>query len=59
MLKLIAAADPPAHLLLGSDAVRVVGDKLEQLRADFDVWKQVSLSTDAGFTFHRCCMTDR
>jgi NAD(P)-dependent dehydrogenase (short-subunit alcohol dehydrogenase family) len=46
IVKLAQADDPPAHLLLGSDAVKLVEDKLASLRAEFDKWKDVTLSTD-------------
>jgi NAD(P)-dependent dehydrogenase (short-subunit alcohol dehydrogenase family) len=46
IVKLAQADDPPAHLLLGSDAVKLVEDKLASLRAEFDKWKDVALSTD-------------
>jgi NAD(P)-dependent dehydrogenase (short-subunit alcohol dehydrogenase family) len=46
MLKLALSNDPPAHLLLGSDAVRLVEEKMKLLQAEFDAWKSVSLSTD-------------
>jgi NAD(P)-dependent dehydrogenase (short-subunit alcohol dehydrogenase family) len=46
MLKVALSADPPAHLLLGSDAVRLVDEKLKSLQAEFEAWKAVSLSTD-------------
>jgi NAD(P)-dependent dehydrogenase (short-subunit alcohol dehydrogenase family) len=46
MLKVALSADPPAHLLLGSDAVRLVDEKMKSLQAEFDIWKSVSLSTD-------------
>jgi NAD(P)-dependent dehydrogenase (short-subunit alcohol dehydrogenase family) len=48
MLKVALSDNPPAHLLLGSDAVRLVDEKLKSLRADFDAWKSVSLSTDVA-----------
>ncbi|QIG92384.1 MULTISPECIES: oxidoreductase [unclassified Bradyrhizobium] len=48
MLKLAMSADPPAHLLLGSDAVRLVEEKMKLLQAEFDAWKSVSLSTDVA-----------
>ena len=48
MLKVAMSADPPAHLLLGSDAVRLVEEKIKSLQADFDAWRTVSLSTDVG-----------
>jgi NAD(P)-dependent dehydrogenase (short-subunit alcohol dehydrogenase family) len=48
MLKVAMSDNPPAHLLLGSDAIRLVDDKMKSLQADFNAWKSVSLSTDAG-----------
>ncbi|MGY3589094.1 NAD(P)-dependent dehydrogenase (short-subunit alcohol dehydrogenase family) [Bradyrhizobium sp. USDA 4341] len=48
MLKLALSADPPTHLLLGSDAVRLVEEKMKLLQAEFDAWKSVSLSTDVA-----------
>jgi NAD(P)-dependent dehydrogenase (short-subunit alcohol dehydrogenase family) len=46
MLTIIASDNPPAHLLLGADAVRLVGEKLDTLKAEIDAWKALSLSTD-------------
>ena len=46
MLKVAHSDNPPAHLLLGSDAVRLVGEKMKSLQADFEAWNSVSLSTD-------------
>jgi NAD(P)-dependent dehydrogenase (short-subunit alcohol dehydrogenase family) len=46
MLTLIEARNPPVHLLLGTDAVKNVGDKLAALRSEFDAWEPVSKSTD-------------
>ena len=48
MLKVAMSDNAPAHLLLGSDAVRLVDEKMKSLQADFDAWKSVSLSTDVG-----------
>jgi NAD(P)-dependent dehydrogenase (short-subunit alcohol dehydrogenase family) len=48
MLKVALSDNPPAHLLLGSDAVRLVEEKIKSLQADFEAWKSVSLSTDVG-----------
>jgi NAD(P)-dependent dehydrogenase (short-subunit alcohol dehydrogenase family) len=48
MLKVALSANPPAHLLLGSDAVRLVEEKIKSLQADFEAWKSVSLSTDVA-----------
>jgi NAD(P)-dependent dehydrogenase (short-subunit alcohol dehydrogenase family) len=46
MLKLIASDNPPAHLLLGSDALKLVRDKLAQLEAEITAWEAVTRSTD-------------
>ena len=48
MLQVALSADPPAHLLLGSDAVRLVDEKITSLQAEFDAWRSVSLSTDVA-----------
>jgi NAD(P)-dependent dehydrogenase (short-subunit alcohol dehydrogenase family) len=48
MLKVAMSDHPPAHLLLGSDAVRLVDEKMKSLQADFEAWKAVSLSTDVA-----------
>jgi NAD(P)-dependent dehydrogenase (short-subunit alcohol dehydrogenase family) len=47
MLQLIASDNPPAHLLLGSDALNFVREKLAALESDIDGWEKVTLSTDA------------
>jgi hypothetical protein len=39
---------PPAHLLLGADAIKLVDQKLTDLRAEYDAWKDVTLSTDSA-----------
>lgn len=46
VLTLIEADDPPAELLLGSDAVRLVSEKIERMQRDIAAWKALSLSTD-------------
>jgi len=46
ILALVASPNPPAHLLLGSDALRLVEEKLATLRADIEGWKHLTLSTD-------------
>jgi hypothetical protein len=48
MLKVALSDNPPAHLLLGSDAVRLVEEKIAALQADFAAWRSVSLSTDVA-----------
>lgn len=46
VLDLVEEDDPPVHLLLGTDAYRRVGEKLNALQAEFEAWKDVTLSTD-------------
>ncbi|MBS7542432.1 oxidoreductase [Ancylobacter oerskovii] len=46
VLDLVATEDPPAQLLLGSDALHLVSDKLERLRKEIGEWEAVTLSTD-------------
>ncbi|WP_431824153.1 oxidoreductase [Burkholderia sp. F1] len=46
MLAAMAAERPPAHLLLGSDALRLVRDKLSALADEIRAWEAVTVSTD-------------
>ena len=46
MLAVIDAEAPPAHLLLGSDALRLVRTRLSDLSREFDAWETVTVSTD-------------
>ena len=46
IMALVAAQEPPAHLLLGSDALRFVSEKLADLQAEFSAWRSVTESTD-------------
>lgn len=46
MLALIHHPAPPASLLLGSDAVTLVKEKLQQMSAGIDAWEEISRSTD-------------
>jgi hypothetical protein len=46
MLTIIAAENPPGHVLLGSIADRLVGQKLETLRKEFAAGEELSASTD-------------
>lgn len=46
MLQLIASASPPAHLLLGSDALNLVRDALVQRLGDIEHWETLTRSTD-------------
>lgn len=46
MMAVIGSATPPTHLLLGSDALDLVRNKLAALSRDLDAWEQVTVSTD-------------
>lgn len=46
MLAAIAADHPPAHLLLGSDALGLVRGKLAALQKEIEAWEAVTVSTD-------------
>jgi len=47
ILALVDSPEPPAHLLLGSDALTLVRDKLAQMSNDIDSWEALTRSTDA------------
>ncbi|MDG0024467.1 oxidoreductase [Trinickia sp. Y13] len=46
ILEIVAASEPPVHLLLGPDAVKLVNEKLDALRAELKAWEPLSKSTD-------------
>ncbi|HEY9214778.1 MAG TPA: hypothetical protein VIQ29_18255 [Ancylobacter sp.] len=46
LLKLVAAENPPVRLYLGADALRLVEDKIEAMKAEIVAWEEVSRSTD-------------
>lgn len=46
MLHIIASDSPPAHLLLGSDAIDLVRQKWASLTEEIDRWETVTRSTD-------------
>jgi NAD(P)-dependent dehydrogenase (short-subunit alcohol dehydrogenase family) len=46
VVDLVANPSPPAHLLLGSDGLRLVREKLHALLAEIDANEAVTLSTD-------------
>ncbi|RAP57406.1 oxidoreductase [Oleiagrimonas sp. MCCC 1A03011] len=46
MLAVMATDQPLAHLLLGSDALGLVRDKLAALEAEIRAWEEVTVSTD-------------
>jgi hypothetical protein len=45
-MQLIGAPNPPAHLLLGPDALKFVTEKLQALETEINQWKEVTLSTN-------------
>ena len=47
ILKIVAAKYPPTRLLLGSDALELVRDKLLQMHSEMKAWETLTLSTDA------------
>lgn len=46
MLALIESENPPTHLLLGSDALSLVRQKLEALNQEIEQWEKLTRSTD-------------
>ncbi|MFK3695840.1 MULTISPECIES: oxidoreductase [Serratia] len=46
MLALIESGNPPTHLLLGSDALSLVRQKLEALGQEIEQWEKLTRSTD-------------
>ncbi|TPK48775.1 oxidoreductase [Mesorhizobium sp. B2-5-4] len=46
VLGLVESSDPPPQLLLGSDALKLVSDRIERLQQEIEVWKSVTVSTD-------------
>lgn len=46
MLVAIDAEQPPAHLLLGSDALGLVRSKLSAMEEEIGAWEGVTVSTD-------------
>lgn len=46
VLSILDAADPPAHLVLGSDALRLIGEARAAVDDDIRRWDSLSRSTD-------------
>ena len=46
LLQLVAMDDPPMHLLLGTDALKLVREKLAGTQAEIAAWEEVTRSTD-------------
>ena len=46
IMRVVESANPPVHLVLGSDALRLVGKAQDAVRAEIEQWADVSASTD-------------
>jgi NAD(P)-dependent dehydrogenase (short-subunit alcohol dehydrogenase family) len=46
LLSIANSPDAPVHLLLGSDAVKLVREKIAVLSGEISAWEEVSMSTD-------------
>src|SRR6266849_5298924 len=46
ILKAVETDNPPMHLLLGNDALKLVRDKLNSLGKEIDTWESVTRSTE-------------
>ncbi|MER6569305.1 oxidoreductase [Streptomyces sp. NPDC001093] len=46
LMTVLDAEDPPVHLVLGSDALRLIQQGRQQLQNDVDVWAPLSATTD-------------
>lgn len=46
VLDLIASENPPPQLLLGSDALKFVSERVERLKAEISAWESLTVSTD-------------
>jgi NAD(P)-dependent dehydrogenase (short-subunit alcohol dehydrogenase family) len=46
VLTLIESDDPPPQLLLGSDALKLVTDRIGRMREEIEAWTPLTVSTD-------------
>jgi hypothetical protein len=46
IIQAVEAPNPPLHLLLGKEALRLGREKLDALRRDFDAWEKVTVGAD-------------
>jgi NAD(P)-dependent dehydrogenase (short-subunit alcohol dehydrogenase family) len=46
LLRIVTAENPPVHLLLGTDALKLVRDKIDALKKEIEEWEEVTRSTD-------------
>jgi NAD(P)-dependent dehydrogenase (short-subunit alcohol dehydrogenase family) len=49
LLELAAHPQPPLRFAAGSDAVEIIGAKIEALRGELEAWKALSVTTDGHF----------
>jgi hypothetical protein len=45
-LALVESETPPPQLLLGSDALKLVSERIQRLQQEIEAWKAVTISTD-------------
>ena len=46
IIQIVESPEPPLHLLLGKDALRMGREKLDTLRHDFDAWEKTTVGAD-------------
>ncbi|HTD03952.1 oxidoreductase [Undibacterium sp.] len=46
LLRVVGEENPPVHLILGSDAIKLVREKISSLSEEIDAWEELSRSTD-------------
>jgi len=46
ILQVVESEKPPEHLLLGSDALKLVRNKLLSVQSEIQTWEKITLSTD-------------
>ncbi len=46
LIEVAASAAPPLHLFLGADAYAMANQKIEQVQADLNAWKEMATATD-------------
>ncbi|TCL68278.1 oxidoreductase [Rhizobium sp. BK251] len=46
LIDLVEEKNPPVHLILGADALKLVRDRTATFLGELDTWEEVSLSTD-------------
>jgi hypothetical protein len=48
ILTLVKSDNPPAHLPLGPDALKLIREKLDYLQGEIAAWEKLTLSTSFG-----------